>query len=259
MTLKMNKKEMLFLKPFAVVLLVFLFSAHVKAQDNDPSWEFKINGGFNLGGSSPASLPVEIRKIEKYSPSWVAPHFALEATRWLNEKWGIATQIALDHKGFTVRDRVKSMHTEIEMQDDKFTGNFTGKNTTEVRNVYLSLPVLAARRISDKWTVQAGVYIAYLYHPHFNGSVSDGYIRKNSPIGEKTLVDHASFDFSKEQNSFDYGLLLAGERILHSHFALRGQLTWGLNSLFPSDFTGITFKMHNIYGSIGLSYRLSID
>jgi hypothetical protein len=255
----MNKKGILFLKRSTVLLFVLLSFTGAKAQDNGSFWEFKINGGYNLGGTSPLSFPVEIRKIEKYSPSWIAPHFALEAARWLNENWGIAAQVALDHKGFTVCDRVKSLHTEIEMQDNKFTGNFTGKNTTEIRNVYLSLPVLAIRRISDKWMVQSGFYIAYLYHPHFNGSVSDGYIRKDSPIGEKTLVDHASFDFSKEQNTFDYGLLLAGERTLHSRFALRGQLSWGLNPLFPSDFTGIAFKMYNIYGSVGLSYRLNVD
>jgi hypothetical protein len=253
----MNKKEVLFSKILAVILLVLFSSVHTKAQEY-LSWEFKINGGYNLGGTSPLSFPVEIRKIEKFSPSWIAPHFALEATRWLNEKWGIAAQIALDHKGFTVSDRVKNLHTEIEMKDEPFTGNFTGKNTTEIRNSYLSFPVLATYRISDKWTTQSGVYIAYIYNPHFSGNVSDGYIREGSPIGVKTVVDYASFDFSKEQNVFDYGILLAGERILYSHFALRGQLSWGLNSLFPSDFTGITFKMYNIYGSIGLSYRLDI-
>ncbi|MDR2056917.1 MAG: PorT family protein [Dysgonamonadaceae bacterium] len=252
----MNKKERLFPKILAAILLVLFSSMHTKAQGEHSAWKFKINAGYNLGGTSPVFFPVEIRKIEKFSPSWIAPHFALEATRWLNEKWGIATQFALDHKGFTVRDQVKNLHTEIEMKDNTFSGNFTGKNTTEIRNVYLSLPVLLACRISAKWTAQSGIYIAYLYNPHFTGHVSDGYIRRGSPIGEKTLVDHASFDFSKEQNRFDYGILLAGERVLYSHFALRGQLSWGLNSLFPSDFTGVTFKMYNIYGSIGLSYRL---
>ncbi|MDR0680632.1 MAG: PorT family protein [Dysgonamonadaceae bacterium] len=257
MKLKMNKKEILFSKILAVLLLVFFFSTYTKAQDKYPLWKFKINAGYNLGGTSPLSFPVEIRKIEKFSPSWIAPHFALEATRWLNEKWGVATQIAWDHKGFTVRDRVKNLHTEIEMKDETFAGNFTGKNTTEIRNVYISLPVLATYRISGKWTAQSGLYIAYLYNPHFNGHASGGYIREGSPIGLKVPVDYASFDFSKEQNKFDYGILLAGERVLYSHFALRGQLSWGLNSLFPSDFTGITFKMYNIYGSVGLSYRLN--
>ncbi|MDR0413498.1 MAG: PorT family protein [Dysgonamonadaceae bacterium] len=250
--------KILFLKQGAIILLLCFPSLRASAENTAPSWEFKINAGYNLGATSPLSLPAEIRKIEKYSPSGIAPHFALEATRWLNEKWGISAQMTLDHKGFTVRDEVKSLHTEIDMKDEKFTGNFTGKNTTEIRNVYLSLPVLATRRISDKWLVQAGFYLAYLYHPHFNGSVSGGSIRKDSPIGEKTLVDHASFDFSKEQNALDYGVLLAGERVFYSNFALRGQLSWGLKPLFPSGFTGITFKMYNIYGLIGISYRLNI-
>ncbi|GHT45238.1 membrane protein [Bacteroidia bacterium] len=243
-----------------IIILIFiglnLFPVAGNAQE---SWEYKIQVGYHLGGSSPLPLPAEIRAIEKYSPEVFAPHVALEVTRWFNEKWGIAAQVALDGKGFTVRDRVKSLYTEIEIDGnpDPQTGNFTGKNTTEVHNSYFTVPVTAAYRSSDRWLTQLGVYAAYLYNPHFSGTASDGYIRRESPIGEKIEVPHASFDFSKEQNRFDYGFVLAEEWNFHGKFALRGQLNWGIRSLFPADFTGMAFNMYNIYGMIGISYRIS--
>jgi hypothetical protein len=236
-------------------LILCCFSASlIKAQQN--TWEYKINAGANFGGTSPLPLPEEIREIEAFSPQ-VAPHVALEVTRRLTEKWGVSAQIALDYKGFSVDDRMKNLYTEIEMSDEKYTGSFTGKNNTRVHNSYITIPVTATCRIARRWEVQAGVYAGYLYGSNFKGIVSDGYIRQGSPIGEKTNVQQASFDFSDKQKLFDYGLVGAGEWALSPRFALRGQVAWGLNSLFPSGFTGVPFKVYNIYGTLGFSYRVN--
>lgn len=243
---------------YTILFLTTLVLFQVKGQEHYPCWEFKINGGYNIGGTSPLPLPEEIRKIESYSPSAFAPHVALEGTRWFNQKWGMTAQITLDYKGFTVKDRVKSLHTEIEMGDEKYIGNFTGKNKTKIKNSYFTLPVMASYRISEKWTAQLGMYVAYLYNPSFKGTASDGYIRRGSPIGEKTIVDNATFDFSDDQNKFDFGIQAAGEWEFYRDFALRGQVTWGLKPIFPSDFTAVSFNMYNIYGMLGISYRLRI-
>ncbi|GHV09477.1 membrane protein [Bacteroidia bacterium] len=224
---------------------------------NDTVWQYKVHAGYNIGGSTPLPLPVEIRKINSFSPAFFSPHVAMEATRKMNENWGITVQIGLDYKGFSVSDEVKNLYTEIYLENnpDPQTGNFTGKNTTTVKNVYLTLPILASYQ-SDKWTTQFGIYTAYLVHADFQGTASDGYIRKGNPTGEKIEVPFASFDFSMEQNRFDYGLLAAEAYKLSPHFAVRGQLAWGLRSLFPSEFSGMPFKMRNIYGTVGISYAL---
>ena len=251
----MKRKSTVFL-----IWLLCLPTCLLSAQEKTPAgWEFKINAGTNIGGTSPLPLPQEVRKIESFSPLPLAPHVALEAIRRLNECWGVSVQLTLDHKGFDVTDRVKNLHTEIEIGDELYTGNFTGKNTTQIRNSYVTLPVAASYRPTTRWELQAGIYLAYLYGGHFKGTASDGYIRQGSPIGEKTIVDRASFDFSEKQNRFDYGALVAGEWRLsaRSRFGLRGQITWGLASVFPSDFTGIPVNMYNIYGTLGLSYRLN--
>jgi hypothetical protein len=242
-----------------ILVLIFLglntFFMEGKAQEH---WEYKANIGYNLGGSIPLSMPVEVRSIEKYTIPVPAPHFALEATRWLNEKWGISAQIMYDHKGFTVRNKVKNLYTEIEIagNPEPQTGNFTGNNTTEIQNSYLTVPVLASYRISPVWITQLGVYASYLCRPYFKGTASDGYIRRGSPVGEKINVPNASFDFSKNQNRFDFGLFLAEEWQFYKKIAFKGQLQWGLRSLFPADFSGISFDMYNVYGTLGISYLL---
>ncbi|MDR2138238.1 MAG: PorT family protein [Tannerella sp.] len=236
--------------------LCVLSLIRLQAQEKRPGWDFRINGGFNIGGTSPLPLPPEIRTIS-FSPPALSPHAALEVIRRWNDRWGLSLQIAFDYKGFEVNDRVKNLYTEIEMNSEKYTGNFTGKNTTRIHNSFLTLPLAATCRIGNRWEVQAGMYAGYLYSAGFKGTASDGYIRRNGPVGEKTMVDRASFDFSDRQRSFDYGLLLAGEWGFSRRFAARGQVAWGLNPVFPSDFTGIPFKMYHIYGTLGLSYHLN--
>jgi hypothetical protein len=255
------KRKMERYKLFAGVLALFCLSTAcvLQAQEKFPGWEFKINGGFNLGGTSPLPLPQEVRQIESFSPSPFAPHVALEAIRRWNGRWGISVQLTLDHKGFRVSDRVKNLHTEIEMGNETYTGNFTGKNTTRINNSFITLPVAATLRTSERMEWKAGVYCAYLYGGNFKGTASDGYIRQGSPVGEKTIVDKASFDFSEKQNRFDCGLQIAGEWSFcaRSRFGLLGQIAWGLTPLFPSEFTGIPVNMYNIYGTLGISYRLN--
>lgn len=243
--------------PLQICLLMLFFSAFAdaKAQETNPVWDFKVYGGFSIGASSPLSFPQEIRKIDRYAPAF-SPRIGVESIYRLNEKWGLAGQIALEHKGFEVKNRVKSLYTEMEMKEEMYVGNFTGKNSTEVSNLYISVPVSATYFFSDNWQAQAGLYISFLASSHFSGSASDGYIRRGSPIGEKTEVDLATFDFSDKQNKTDYGLVVTGERKIFSKVALRGQLAWGLRDLFPSEFTGISFKMYNIYGTVGLCYQL---
>ncbi len=244
-------KKLFFIIPFS------LFCLLVSAQDEkQTSWEFKINGGYNIGGTAPLPMPEEVRKVERFSPPAFAPHVALEATRWFTPKWGVSAQLTLDYKGFTVKDSVLNLHTEINMDGDPVTGNFTGHNETKIRNSYITIPVMASYRPSKYWTIQAGFYAAYLYSPSFTGTASDGYIRKGSPVGEKIEVTSASFDFSDELSRFDFGVQAAGEWSFSKSFAVHGQLAWGLTPIFPSDFTGVSFKMYNIYGTIGVSYLL---
>ncbi|MDH8702089.1 hypothetical protein M2138_001443 [Dysgonomonadaceae bacterium PH5-43] len=248
------------MKKILTIFLSIVFtciSGLTTAQNIYPKYEYKVNVGYNIGGSAPIPLPVEIREIKSFKPVLFAPHVGIEATSWLSNKWGIAAQLGLDYKGFTVEARVKSLRTEMEMQYEKYVGHFTGNNKTEIKNIYVTLPVMATHRLSDEWLIQFGVYIAYLHKPSFKGTASEGYIREDDPTGAKTEVDFANFNFSKEQNEIDYGFAVAGEWNFYKRFALKGQLSWGTRPLFASDFTGITYKMYNIYGTIGFSYNLS--
>jgi hypothetical protein len=246
-------------------LIVFsvLFVINGSAQNNKEfkPWEFKINAGYNIGGSSPLPLPEEIRKIIGYTPNFFAPHIAYEASYRFTPKWGIAAQASFDVKSFEVRDRVQHLYTKMDIgegsQTGEFEGLFTGKNKTKINNSYFSVPLMISYHPSEKWVVQGGVFISYLYSGKFEGNASDGYLRNVDPTGEKIEVEIAEFDFSDDLRKYDWGALLSGEWKFSKSFALKGQVAWSFIPIFPSNFTNVPFKMYNIYGTVGISYLLT--
>ncbi|MDR1737879.1 MAG: PorT family protein [Candidatus Symbiothrix sp.] len=242
-------------KKINITVLCCLLCSYVSAQTSARIYRLEV--GYSIGGSMPVPLPREIRKIDMWAPELFAPHLAIEALNPFNERWAISAKIAFDRKGFTVRDRVKSLYTEITTEDGTVqAGNFTGKNQTQVDNYYLSVPVALVYSHSEHRTSRIGLYCAWMLRPLFIGQAVDGYIRQGDPTGEKIAIPYAEFDFSDRLRRFDYGLMLAEHWVIHPRWALIGEITCGLRPLFSDSFKAMPFKMRNIYGILGVSYLL---
>jgi len=233
----------------------------VEAQEQESSskWEYKVFAGYNMGGTTPLPLPAEIRKINSWNPG-LSGTLAFHVTRWINPQWGITSGLAIDLKGMKIKAEVKHMQTSLVVGEGDntgvFSGTFTGNNMTKTRNDYLVVPVLAAYRPSEKWTVRLGGYIASQQNAKFEGSASDGYIRNGGPTGDRVNIDRATFDFSNEVRRIDAGIMASGDYFFTKKMAVTAQLSWGLVPLFPSEFDGLSYKMYNVYFMWGIAYRL---
>lgn len=222
--------------------------------------EHRIAAGFNFGATAPTSLPGEIRKINAY---WVqfSPRLGYEVTyRIPNSSVGVGTGILLDYKGMGTKATVKSMYTLVDLKTDDGVvtkeGNFTGRNKTEVKSAYATIPLFVSFKSSDRWDFRLGGYASYLFSGRFSGIVHDGYLRDGSPVGDKWEIPEADFDFGSEMKNFDFGLMGGVNYALNDRFGLAGDLTWGLTPIFPSSFRGMEFKMYNIYLVLGITYKL---
>jgi hypothetical protein len=222
-------------------------------------WTFTAFAGYNLGGTTPLPLPPEIRKIDSWSPGFSGT-LAIHATRWINSKWGITSGLGIDLKGMTIRADVKYMMTHLVVgQGDNtgsFSGMFSGKNKTKVRNGYVVLPLLAAWRPVDRWTFRLGGYLASMRDARFEGTASDGHIRNGGPAGDRINIESATFDFSENVKKADAGLMASADWFFSRKMAVCGQLSWGLVPIFPADFNGIPYKMYNVYFTTGVAYKL---
>lgn len=247
------------LKYKLILLLLFFSGFSIFSQERTENrFEHKIIAGFNIGATTPTSIPAEIRSIDAWWPQFT-PQLGYNITYNLNQKWGLGSGISLDYKGMGTRATVKYIYTSIVIEDgsnDALEGYFVGKNETVVKLAYATIPLYATFNIDQSWQLRAGGYVSYLFSGKFSGTASDGYIRVNEPTGEKVEITKASFDFNDKLRNFDFGLILGAEKKVNDRFGIYSNLNWGLTSIFPSDFRAIDFNMYNIYLTIGLTYKL---
>ena len=242
----------------AILSITLGYTPLVSAQDIEASKVkigLSLHVGYNFGGLAPVPLPNTIRKIESYSPGF-SPVLGAEFDYSIDSKWGLGAGIGIDRKAMSVTDRVQYFHTQISMDGASLEGDFSGTNTTHVRNVYLAIPLFGTYTTENHWRFKGGVYLAYLMDAAFEGSVSDGYLRKGNSLGEKVDVIYAEFNFKEDQKRFDFGMHVGAEKELRNRLSVAGNLKWGLIPVFPRSFTGMDFNMYNIFFDLGLNYRL---
>ena len=127
-------------------------------------WEIELRLGYNLGGTAPIPLPVEIRSINSYSPSM---GFSLEAnvSKWIDpeKKWGIIWGVKLENKNMETDATVKNYGMEIVGDGGELVkGRWTGGVKTSVKNSFLTFPILGAYKIHPRTNLKFGVFLSYL-------------------------------------------------------------------------------------------------
>lgn len=221
----------------------------------ESGWQARLGAGYLIGGTAPLPIPRAIRGIEGFNPG---VNFSLEASMqkvFAGSRWGVQAGLRFDTKGMTTDANTKNYHMEMSNADgSKIVGSWTGKVKTHVNNTYVSVPLLATYSINERWTLSAGAYASLLIKGEFNGEAYDGYIRDQNPTGEKTEVSSAQYDFSDDIVKFNWGIQAGGEYRIYRHLAVFANLQWGLNGIFPEDYSCVPFALKPIYATIGFNY-----
>lgn len=215
----------------------------------------ELRAGLNVGGTSPLPMPQEIREIKSYNPTL---NLSLEANvhKYFEQShWGMLLGVRLETKGMKTDARVKNYHMKMISEDGgKLEGAFTGYVKTNVNCNSVSVPVLITYSPNDRLRLSAGPYVGWMFNGSFTGSAYDGYIREGDPTGEKTTVTSATYDFSEDLRKMQWGLQAGVQWMAFKHLGVFADLQWGTSSIFPSDYTNVTFKLYPIYANFGVTY-----
>ena len=240
-------------------LLILLLAVVLDATaQNGKKISFNVRAGFSVGAATPVGIPVSIRKIESYNPGFQP---ALEAGFGyrFTEKFGFATGLRFEQKGMTTEARVKGYYTTFnETNSDgthSVTGYFTGGVKTKVKNSYLTLPLHLTYHNNSSFTFKAGGFVSLLLDNRFSGDARDGYIRNETPVGEREDIDAASYDFSENVRRINAGVEIGSDYRLSSSLFVSANLNYALTPLMEPGFRSIDFGMHNIYLNLGIGYR----
>lgn len=250
---------------FVIFISPMLTHAQEISKDEHKSFfntniDYQVKAQLTIGGASPLGIPAQIRKIESFEPR-KAFNLEVNATKWLDlkQRYGIRTGVRLDGRGMKTQAKVKNYYTQIA--DDtgaQTTGYFTGHVVTEVKNTYLTVPVLFVWNATEKWNFYGGFYLSKILQKSFGGYIYDGDFREGSPIGELTTFEgtaHGIYDFSDDLSSFQWGNQLGAEYKINKNLLIALDVTMANSQIFKKDFESITFKMYNIYGSLGIGYN----
>lgn len=221
--------------------------------------EYSVRAGFNIGGTAPVPLPQEIRSIDGYSPTFCLS-IEGDVRKWFGQQrqWGMKLGVRAENKGMETKATVKNYGMEIiGSGGEKLKGNWTGGVQTQVKNAYISIPVVALYQLNNRVHFSAGPYVSFLASSDFSGYVYDGYLREKNPTGTKVEFmgdSQAPYDFADSQRKVLWGAQVGTEWKAFKHLIVYADLTWGLNSIFPKDFDTITFAMYPIYLNVGFGY-----
>lgn len=250
------------------ILCLACLSLTAQAADNDKfaQWgshhpnniQVRFNLGYAIGGTTPLPLPAQIRHIDKFMP-WGGGNLGVTATKMFSQRWGMAGGLHGFIHGMKTGAQVKGYQMGIRMGEDEMSGYFTGTDETNVRIMGVTLPLLAVVRVSPRWTIEAGPFLQIFKSEEFEGSVYDGYLRVDTPTGEKVDISggaSATYDFSKDLRPTNWGLAVNFDWKATRRLSLYGALDWGMSGIFRHDFETIDFKMYSIYANVGIAYSI---
>lgn len=260
----MNSKYTIALASFIATMMLFVPLANAENKGSFKSFfteniDYQINAQFSIGGTTPLGLPREIRKIESYNPT-LQLGLGLHATKWLcdSKDWGVRVGATAQAKGMKTDARVKNYFTEVIQDNSVIRGYYTGMVNTEVKNTYIVIPVSLVKSLSESVNLYGGLNVAFLIDSGFSGYVSDGYLREGTPTGTKIPFEgegRGPYDFSDQVRPFQWGMQVGADWALKRNLTLFTHLDYDFNDVFKSDFSAITFSLHNLYLNIGFGYR----
>lgn len=245
-------------KTFILTAIALVLGLSANAQTDTVTlqkrWQHSVQLGVGIGASAPVPIPNRISEMSYTPYLCYAGGYKLRCA--LGPKVGVKTGLQLRHQGMSAQAKVYQMFTQASIDDADVSGYFTGYNETDINATYISVPLLFSFAPNEKWTFDAGLFAAFKVQGHFGGAVKDGYIRIDTPTGDRAEVDYESFDFSDEINPFNFGIQIGAERNISSRWSAWLDFTWALNSTFKSTFRGLEYSMYNIYGLLGVGYHL---
>lgn len=244
-----------------ILIIVALAAATVQV-NADSFWKgitVKTRRGYNIGGTAPLPMPASIRHLNSYKlrANWT---LGLDATKPLDDRWGVAVGLRFEGKGMSEDAEVKNYHEVMTQGDQTLDGMFTGSVTTNVRQWMFTVPVQASWKVCNNVDLRFGPYLSVLTSKGFSGYAHDGYLRQGDPTGVKVVIGDTPgtmgyYNFSSDMRTFQWGMGVGADWIFWRNWGLYGEVNWGLSGLHKSSFHVLDQKLYPIYGQVGLVWK----
>ena len=237
---------------FTSLLLTICAQAQLFDMSRNLNFSNHVEIGMNVGASMPIPISERVSNMSWTPP--FAPYIGWRLFVYGNHHFGVSTGVFVSVKGMTANASVYQLFTSVNIDGVKTEGYFTGRNNTNVKNLYASFPVELSY-VKDYYRISLGLLMSKIVKKSFTGYVGDGYLRRNTPVGDRIDIVEAPFDFSEEVRNFDVAVTLNFYRKLYERWFVSCGLDMSITPMTNNSFTGMPFSLYNVYGHVGLSYR----
>lgn len=250
----MNSRRIVF---SLLAMLLAVSSSAIRPAD---SLRIAVRAGYSLGASTPTSIPASIRKLNSFA---LTPNFLVGVDLYypLSGQWGLQTGLHLENKGMNVAVTTKGYHMAMVKGGEELEGLYTGRVEQKTKSWMLTIPLMGTYDVAKRWRLHAGPYLSVLTARRFSGNVADGYLRKDTPTGQKIEMGHAmeeraTYDFSEHMRRCQVGLDLGTDYHIARRLDLSADLSWGLTGLMHSLFKTVEQTLYPVYGTLSLAYQI---
>ena len=219
-----------------------------------------VRVGYNVGAATPLSIPATIRKLNSLA---LTPNFlvGVDLRHPLSGRWSLQTGLHFENKGMNVSVTTKGYHMAMVKGGEELEGLYTGRVEQNTKAWMLTIPLMGAYDVARQWRLHAGPYFSVLTAKSFSGNVADGYLRKDTPTGQKIEMGHAmeeraTYDFSEHVRRCQMGLDIGADWHIARRLDLSADLLWGLTGLMHSSFKTVEQTLYPIYGSLSFAYQI---
>lgn len=239
--------------------LLMPFKAQAATPQTD-GLQLSARVGYNIGAATPIGIPATIRELNSFS---LTPNVlvGLDARLPLGNRWGVQAGLHFENKGMSVAVTTKGYHMAMVKGGEELEGVYTGRVEQNTRAWMFTVPLMATVDLSSQWRLHGGPYLSVLTAKGFSGNVSDGYLRKDTPTGQKIEMGHepeerATYDFGDQMRRLQAGVGVGVDWLITSRLGLSADLTWGLTGLMHSSFKTVEQTLYPIYGTVAVTYQI---
>lgn len=256
----------------AILFLLLALGSTAATMPTDGDLTLEARAGYSVGATAPIGIPATIRKVNSFS---LTPNVLIGIdARWhMCGRWALQSGLHFENKGMDAAVTTKGYHMAMVKGGERLEGVYTGRVEQHVKQWMLTLPLQACYDLGKAsatgddgshrplWRLRAGPYVSLLTARGFSGNVSDGYLRKDNPTGQKIEMGHeqeerATYDFSEDMRRWQVGVAVGADWSLASRLGLSADLSWGLTGIMHSDFKTVEQTLYPIYGTISITYKL---
>ncbi len=236
---------------------LMLFAATcASAEGAGDSRTLTLRLGLNIGGTMPLDMPASIRSLNSYSPL-VNPQIGATVEWPLNNRLGIEAGLRLDRQAMRTDADVKGYHMEMTQGEETVSGLFTGGVVTKSSTWGVTVPVQLTCHLGNEFKLRVGPMVNFLLSREFSGYAYDGYLRNQTPVGERIEIGHTedqrgNYDFSDDMRSVQFAVGVGVDWRFSQNYGVYVDVQCGLNGAFKSSFKTIEQTLHPVYCTIGL-------